>query len=327
MCQEKKWFILSLLSVMIVLMLTGGVQQVQPQVKYPTRPIDLFVPFSPGGFTDLSNRLVAAYMEKKWHMRLNVVNKPGGNTVPAFLEVYHSKPDGYTLYGDSMATPMLKLSGENIPFEIMDRTFVAMLNTQPLAVVVPSESPVKSLKDLEAEVKKDPNNFKWASTGTSDITTWTFRQFFKALGVNILKTKPVMAKGGSEVVALVSGGHVAASSIPVSTGLAAIKGGLVRVLALTAEKRYPSFPDLPTTAEQGYPMVNAKAWNGITGPPNLPSYIIEIWDKAVQDYLKDPEAISQLAKVTAVPLYRNSREFKEFVFRQIEEGKELWGLK
>jgi len=323
----KKKSIFICFSSMLILSLAGGVALGQSKIKYPTKPIDIIVPFTPGGFTDLSNRLIAGYLDKKWKVRINVINKPGGNTIPGFLEVHHARPDGYTLFGENVQSPLLPADEKNLPFDIMDRTFIAMLNIQPLAIVVPSTSTVMSLKDLEAEIKKAPENFSWGSTAGVGIPPFTFRQFFSAIGVDIVKTKPVMVGGGSEIVGLLAGGHINASVAPMSTALSAIKGGMVRAVAITAEKRLPLFPELPTTAESGYPTVTAKAWNGITGPPKIPLEIVKIWDTAVQEYLKNAETISKLTNAGALPSYKNSLEFKDFFMRQMEEAKKLWGVK
>jgi tripartite-type tricarboxylate transporter receptor subunit TctC len=327
MYREKRSFFICLLSMLIIFSLAGGVKTAQSQVKYPTKPIDIVVPFSPGGFTDLSNRMVGAYLEKKWGVRFNIINKPGGNTIPALLEVAQAKPDGYTVLGDNVQTPLLPADVKNLPFDIMDRTYVAMLNVQPLLILVPAKSSIKTMKDLEAEIKRNTEAFSWGSTGGVGIVPYTFRQFFSTIGVDIVKTKPVMVGGGADIIGLLAGGHTQASVAPTSTALSALKGGMIRALAITAETRVPSLSEVPTTAESGYPAITAKAWNGITGPAKMPAEIVEIWDKAVREYLKEPETLSKYENATALVSYKNSAEFKEFVRKQIDEAKLLWGVK
>lgn len=103
MCQKKKLFLLSLLTILITLTVTGWIGQVQCQDKYPTRAIEIIVPLVPGGSSDLTARLTASYLSKKFGVPVNVVNKSGGNTIPGNLEVYNARPDGYTLHGDSLS--------------------------------------------------------------------------------------------------------------------------------------------------------------------------------------------------------------------------------
>jgi tripartite-type tricarboxylate transporter receptor subunit TctC len=86
-------------------------------------------------------------------------------------------------------------------------------------------------------------------------------------------------------------------------------------------------PDLLTTAEVGYPTITASEYKSVSGPPNMPDYIVEVWDKALQEMVKDPEALAQLKNVGAFSFYRNSRDIKEYTIRETQEIKELWGLK
>lgn len=300
----------------------------QSQEKYPTRAIEIIVPFAPGAATDLVNRIIAAYLNRKWGVPMNVVNKPGGNTVPACLEVYRAKPDGYTLLADNNpSSSMTPIVVKDLPYKIMDRTFITMTAISPMAIIVHSPSPYKSLKDLEVEAKKDPENFTWTSLGGAGGHDFTTRQFFKAIGIDVSKTKPVMVPGGAPAVSLTAGGHVKMGLGTVSACLPAIKGGTVRPLVVTSKQRWPDLPDVPTTLELGYPTVNHHYWMGISGTPKLPSHIVEIWDEALQEMLKDPEIISKVKSIGAVPFYHNAQEMREFVMKETEEVRELWGLK
>ena len=259
---------------------------------------------------------------------INVVNKPGGNTVPACLEVYRANPDGYTLLADgNPSSSMVGIVMKNIPFKVMDRTFLGMIGQAPHVPIVAASSPFKSLKELEAEAKKSPESFTWTSLGGASIQDYVIRQFLKAIGVDVVKTKPVMSQGGSQAVTLTAGGHVKMGTATTSSALPAIKGGMVRPLAITSPTRWPDLPDVATTAELGYPTVTGVQWNGISGPPNLPAPVIEKWNKDLQEMLKDPEAISSLKNVGASPFFHDARQFREFVLKQTEEVAILWGLK
>jgi tripartite-type tricarboxylate transporter receptor subunit TctC len=327
MYQTRKWVLSSLLCATIILPLAGWVERVQSQEKYPTRSIDIFVPYAAGGGTDLVNRVMAAYLKKKWGVPVNVVNKPGGNTVPACVEVYNAKPDGYTLLGDSTGSAsMLPIVVQNLPFKIIDRTFIATMSFLPLVFIVPSASQLKTLKDHEAEAKRDPDNFTWASNAGAGLGDFGSRQFFKAIGVDVTRTKPIMGKGGSELVVLTAGGHIKFGNGTTPACLPAIKGGKVKGVATTSKSRWPDLPEVPTTAEQGYPTVNAQSYYGPSGPANLPSYIVEIWNRALQEMVKDPEVISRMRNVGALPSYLNAHATKEYVVKETEEVRVLWGL-
>jgi tripartite-type tricarboxylate transporter receptor subunit TctC len=215
-----------ILFLMAFLIVAGWSGPVQSQEKYPTRAIEIICPYNPGASTDLVDRITAAYLNRKWGVPINVVNKPGGNTVPACLEVYNAAPDGYTLFGDSLpATSQLPIVVKNLPFKIMDRTFIGMMALSPMVVMVPSTSPIKSMKELEAEAKKDPGNFTWTCLGGSAAIDFTLRQVFKAFDVDVSKTKPIMCQGGSQAAVLTAGGHVKMGGGTVSGALPGIKGG------------------------------------------------------------------------------------------------------
>lgn len=328
MWKGKGWFWGVLLSILAVIcMLAGWSKQVQSQEKYPTRAIEIVVVFAPGGGSDTVARLTAPYLQKKWGVPVNIVNKPGGNALPATMEVYTATPNGYTLLVDQDASSsMLGAVIKDLPIKIMDRSFISLLCYAPMIFIVPSNSPLKNLEDLIAEAKKDPANLTWCSLGGSGAQDYFFRQLFKAIGVDVNKTKPVMVKGGAQTTAMVAGGHVKIGCTTVASARATAKAGAIRLLAI-AEKRNPEFPDVPTTAELGYPMVNYVFWVGFSGPPKLPSYVVNAWEKALQELLKDAEFTSRLNNAGFYPFYLNSLAMKEYVRKQMEEVEELFGVK
>jgi tripartite-type tricarboxylate transporter receptor subunit TctC len=166
MVQRKKNIFLCLVFVFVIFVLTGWFEQVQSQPKYPTRPVDIIVGFPAGGSTDIATRTMAFYLEKRWGTRVNVINKPGGNAIPAILEVLKAAPDGYTLFGDgSTSCSLLHVAHKDLPFKITDRNLISIWAFSPQVVFVQPASPFKTLKDAEAEAKKDPENFTWTSLG------------------------------------------------------------------------------------------------------------------------------------------------------------------
>lgn len=321
MWKTKTWFL-----VVLLICVMAGIAH--SDAKYPARPIEIIVPFNAGGSTDLTARITAAYLSKKWNSPVNVVNKPGGNTVPACFEVHRSNPDGHTLLADGNGSAsMLQNAVKNLPFKVMDRTFIAITMLIPDVILVSSDSPFKSLKDVEAAVKKSPERWTWTSLGGTSPVDFVIRQFLKAVNVDISKTKPVIFTGGSQAVVQVAGGHVMVGVASISSVLPAVKAGTIRVLAVTDDKRNPSLPDVPTTAELGYPSVNASQWVGVSGPPNLPPTIISQWDIALQELLKDPDTLTRLRSIGARPFYHNMQDAKAFVAKEEEEVRALWSLK
>ena len=309
-------------------LLAGWSQPAASQSKYPTRPIDIIVPFAPGAATDATARVIANYMEKKWKTRINVINKPGGNSVPANLEVYNAAPDGYTMMLDSQSSAsMLHVAMRELPFKVLDRTFVALVAAHPLIVIVSAKSPIKTLQDLVAVAKKDPDSFSWGSLGGAGLQDFGARQFFKAIGVDVARTKPVMAPGGAPVVTMTAGGQLKMGSSTSAGVLSAYKAGIVRPLAQTGKTRHEAFPETPTFEEAGYPSVTVYFWTGISGPPKLPREIVDTWNKALKEAFADPEFIALIKKTGGVPFYNHDREMRSYVQAEMEEVSHLWGLK
>lgn len=328
MCQRRSLFLLGLMSAVIILTLTGWGNEARSQEKYPTKPIDLTVSYAPGGGVDMSARVLASYLNKKWGVPVNVVNKPGGNHVPAFLENYKAVPNGYSVIEDSIgSSAMLSVAVKDLPFNILDRTFIGILTVVPMVLSVHPESPFKNLKDLEEAAKKDPSSFTWTSIGGASPQDYTIRKFLKLIGVDVFKTKPIMSQGASQAIILTAGGNVKVGVGSITSSLAAIKGGTIRPLAICSKTRHPSVPDLPTTAELGYPTIDIMDRYGPSGPPRLPSYIVDTWDKAMRDMLEDPETISKMKNVGLMPLYLNSKETREYVVKTMREVEELFGKK
>ena len=298
------------------------------QEKYPTRPIEIICPFSAGGSTDLSARLVAEYAKRKWKIPANVTNKTGGNTMPALMDLYSAKPDGYTLFGESQnSSSMLPVVVKQLPFKIMDRSFLGIWNTTPTIFFVAANSPIKSLKDLEAEIKKDPDNFTWTSLGGVGAQDYATRQLVKAIGVDVLRTKAVMAPGGAQATALAGGGHVKLGSGTITSTIAGIEAGLVRVIAITGKTRFSGLPDVPTFEEQGYPTVTGAQWNGLSAPPKTADHLLQLWDGLLVEMSKDADVQARMKKVGLMPVHYNAKETREFIAKQSEEIEVLWGLK
>jgi len=318
---------LSVLFVLIALMFTGWVVPVEAQEKYPTRAIEIIVPFVPGGSTDLIGRLIADNLKKKWGVSVNVINKPGGNTVPANLEVDQSKPDGYTVFSDSQSScSLLDVAVKDLPFKVLDRTFIAFTTASPHIFYANAASPIKNLKDVEAEVKKNPGEFTWGSFGGVGAGDFVWRQFFKGIGVDVAKTKPVVTRGGAEIVSFVAGNHIKLGTASPTSGISHVRAGTVKVVGVSGF-RSPDFPDVPTAVEQGYPTVTAVFWTSISGPPNLPPHLITKWEEAIQEMIKDPEFISKSKNLGCVPFYLNSRDAREYVRKEIDEVRSLWSEK
>jgi len=302
-----------------------GLGPAAAQDKFPSRPIEIIVPFAAGGSTDLGMRVLAPALEAKLGVPVRIVNKPGGNTVPAVTEVMNAKPDGYTLLADGPPqSSMLDTAVKTLPFKVQDRTFINVSAYTPMKFVVPFDSPIQTLKDAAELAKSDPANFTWTSLGGAGAQDMANRQFFKAIGVDVTKTRPLQLKGGSEAITMTAGGHVKMGVGSYSSIAAPLQAKRLRVIAVAAPERWPNLPDTPTAKELGYPSIETLYWIGFSGPPGLPKEIADAIDKTVREVVADQAVIDGLLKVGLKPLYYNAADMRARVEKERAETQELW---
>ena len=294
---------------------------------YPAKGIDVIVPFAPGAGTDLMGRVVAEGLAKKWKYPVSVVNKPGGNTIIGTAEVMRSKPDGYTLLVDSPGSSSMQVGMTDLPYKVEDRVFVARAATSPMALVVPQNSPWKSLKDVAEAAKRDPAGLSWTSLGGTSGVDLVMRQFFAAAGIDVAKAKMVTYPGAAPAINAVAGGHVQFGAATAGAVLPLVGGGNMRAIAVTSPERVKDLPDVATTGQQGFGAVNVVYWIGFSGPPGLPAQIVRAWAEAIPEVLKDPDVLAKLARVTSGPAFLGPEEFKQFIQSEARAVQELTGTK
>jgi len=138
------------------------------------------------------------------------------------------------------------------------------------------------MADLVAQIKKDPGNFPWWSQGGAGVPDLISRKFFKAIGVDVRKTKPIVGQSGAQAAMMIAGGHVQMAVTSTSASLPIIKGGNGRALMINSAERDPDLPDVPSRMEAGLPSVDVVYWLGFSGPPKMPAAVVDIWEKAVK---------------------------------------------
>ena len=308
--------------------LFGFSAEAEAQPKFPSRPVNVIVPFTPGGSTDMAARAMAGFLQKKWGVAVNVVNKPGGNTIPGTLEVYSASPDGYTMLADAVPmSSLLDVIVKDLPFKVMDRTFIAITVFNPTITIVPGNSPYKTLHDLLADGRKDPEKFTWDSLGGVSGDDFLSRMVMNAGKIDIPKTKPVMSQGGAAAAVLVAGGNMKMGSPAIISALPHIQAGTVRALAVALRERDPLLPDVPTHTELGYPSVYLPFWLGVSGPPKMPSQIVQAWSSAIEEMMKDPAYLALITKQFFRPFFHGPKEMVEYIKKESEFARVVYGLK
>ncbi|MDI7261040.1 MAG: tripartite tricarboxylate transporter substrate binding protein [Thermodesulfobacteriota bacterium] len=291
------------------------------QAKYPTKAIELVVAFSPGGGSDAVARIMGKYLSAQLDVPINIVNKPGGNQIPAVLSVLNARADGYILLQELNTTSSLQTMVKDLPYKLGDRTYGPMMVEGPMVIVANGKSPWNSLKDVIEAAKKDPSSFTWGRLGGTATADLTIMKLLLAGGVDITKTKPVGFPGTGPAVTAVGGGHIMLASDGAASVIPLQSSGIVKALAVTGDKRLASMPDVPTTKEVGFPSVDVITWFGISGPKDLPKSVVDRLDAAAKKVVENPDFAKYLEAIGRYPRYISPDQTRDYVFKEAEGYK------
>jgi tripartite-type tricarboxylate transporter receptor subunit TctC len=277
---------------------------------YPKGPIQLVVPFSSGGATDIFWRTLGEYFSKNLKATIAIVNKPGGGGIVGMSTVVNAKPDGYTLCaGNSDTLDITPLFTKDLPFDtINDLTYMVKVANFPQCLVARTESPFKTLDDVIAFARANPKKLK-ASTpgfGTNPYMALQLLNYDAKAEIT-----PVNFTGGGESVTAILGGHVDLGGIALPPVKSQVLAGKIRILAIFSKERHPLYPDIPTAYEKGYKQTLVDTGMGIVGPKGLPAEVIRKWEAVVQATLKDPAVIAAIHKFDFVPDYQTGDQYKK----------------
>jgi tripartite-type tricarboxylate transporter receptor subunit TctC len=254
---------------------------------YPTRPVRIVVPFSPGGAVDGPTRLVAEGLTKRLGQAVFVENKPGAGATIGTEIVAKAPPDGYTLLLASQTNAISATLYTSLAYDpIEDFAPISLIGREPGVVVVHPSLPVRTLQELIAYVKAHPGEIDYASSGNG-----SGQHLFAALLCSMtgMKMNHVPYRGSGQATADLIGGQVKVA-IPGTAGMVGhIRAGKLRALAVTGAKRSPQLPDVPTVAEAGVPGYEAYVWMGLLAPKGTPSAVIERLNRELAGILATEE--------------------------------------
>ncbi|WP_251554088.1 tripartite tricarboxylate transporter substrate binding protein [Neobacillus muris] len=303
---------------------TSGGNEKQ-ELAYPTRQIELVVPFAAGGGVDLAARAVADYLSEKWGEPIVVTNKPGGGgIIGAQYALKEARPDGYTvLVNNNSSTTMYEAGNSNPTLTIDDNKFASRIAGGALAFGVKADAEWKDLKEFSEWVKKNPEKLTWASVGPSGFSAFGVAEWLKAIGADFKKTSMVSSEGAADSTAKVAGGHVVLAVHTVGELAALAEAGKIKLLAVSSDERNPLFPDVPTVKELGFDQLTVQWWTGLSFAPGTPDEIVKKWDEAVGQMQNDEAFIEELEKIKLEPAYLNSSEFAKAVKEEKERYTKL----
>jgi tripartite-type tricarboxylate transporter receptor subunit TctC len=256
--------------------------------NYPTKPITIIVPASPGGVTDALARTLSQRFTEAWGQQVVVENKPGANNQIAAEYVTKSAPDGYTLFVGPEVTFVVNPSlYPKLPYDpVKGFTPISGLATINHALIVNPDLPVQNVKDLIALAKQKPGELNYGTFGAGS-TGHLNMELFQALSG--AKLQAVHYKGATPALSDVVAGHIQLMFISVGSAVPQWKAGRAKLIAVGAAKRMALLPEIPTVAESGLPGYEAVSWFGLFGPPGMPPDIVAKINNEVRKLFADPD--------------------------------------
>jgi tripartite-type tricarboxylate transporter receptor subunit TctC len=273
--------------------------------KYPSRPIHIVVGFTPGGGNDILARIVGQKLSENLGQPVVIDNRPGGGAIVATEYVAKAVPDGYTLLvGASGAMTINPAVYTKLPYDpVHDFVPLSEIGSFPLILIVNASSPFKSVADLVAYAKANPDKTNYSSASTAfQVATELFKQKTGA------PMQEIPYKGAADSVMAVISGQVTATIADAGPVSGQIKGGQVRALAVAALKRTADLPDVPTMKEAGAD-VEAVLWSGLFAPRNTPPAIVKKLEAELMRIAKLPDVIEKLKPLGIDPVGNSSDEF------------------
>jgi len=265
---------------------------------FPTRPLKIIVPWSPGGATDTMARALASVAPDVMGQPLIVVNKPGGAGVPGMAFGAKAKPDGYTLTAATSASLATPQYFREIPYSLDDFIPICQVYTTPIVLVVRADSPWKTLQDFLDEAREKPGRITYGHAGVGTTVHLVGEAINLEAGVKLAQTP---FGGSAPALAALMGGHVDSALVLASEVVGYVEGGELRVLGVAAKKRFPLLPDAPTFKEQEYPNILGFAYKGVVVPAGTPEDRVAYLRKAFAEMVKHP-AFVKLFKKLKIPL-------------------------
>lgn len=290
---------------------------------YPKGPVQIIIPFGPGGLTDIFWRSISDFLGHQIKGTIALVNKPGGGGVVGTSFALNSKPDGYTLFSaNSDPLSMSPIFTPNVPYHPeKDVTFIAKLATFAFTISVRSDSPFKSIEDVIEFAKANPKKLKCSVMGIGSTPHIILEMFNRDAKVAIT---PIPFDSGGEAVTNLLGGHTDLCITSLSSIKSQFLAKKVRILSFVSPKRLTEFPDIPTITEKGYKKASIATDVGLAGPKGLSSSIVNKWYEALEKTLNDPKVVTIIDKLGGVVIdFKSGDEYKKQLLADMERFKEI----
>ena len=284
---------------------------------WPEKPVRIIVPFAPGGSADTLGRLVAQKLSEHLKAGFVIENRAGAGGALGSELAAKAAPDGYTLVVSGIASHVIApLLPQGTPYDpVRDFTHIALFGGPPAVLAVNPSTEAKDLRELVALAKARPGALSYGSPGNGTQGQLVAELFKQHAGIQMVH---VPYKGAAGAVTDLMAGHIQVVSTTLTTAATQIRAGRARGLAVSAPRRLPDFPEIPTYAEMGYPDLVATVWFSLSGPANLSGDIVSRLNAEVNRALELPEVRERLKLEGIEPSPLGAREFNAFVAEELK---------
>lgn len=279
---------------------------------YPSKALQIVVPFPPGGSIDMAARLVGQNLSEAFNQPVVVSNRPGASGNIGMEYVARSHPDGYTLVFAPFSVATASQLFLKLHFDpIKDLKPIIRVADQPNVLVVnPDKVKANNVKDFVAYLKANPDKISFGTSGIGNPQDFSARTFMVATGTQMLN---VAYKGGAPALSDLMGGHIDVMFETSPTAVPYVQSGKLKALGVTSDKRLPTLPDVPTLDEAGISGYKAIYWMGLLAPAKTPDSIIEKLNKEIQHILAKKEVRKQLEDISLYPAGGSPEDFKKLI--------------
>jgi tripartite-type tricarboxylate transporter receptor subunit TctC len=269
---------------------------VRAQAAWPNRTIRLVVPFTPAGTTDIAARILAERLTQRLGQQVVVENRPGAGGNLGSDVVVKADPDGYTLLMGTVSSGAINYSlyGARMPYRPEDLAAAGLMLQVPNAIFVTNALPVRTLQELVAYAKARPGQLNNGSSGIGTSLHLTGELLKTVAGIEM---QHVPFRGAGPMLQEVIAGRIEVAVDNLPSVIGHLREGRLRPLAVTTAERSPALPDVPTTAEAGFPDVLATAWFGVQAPARTPRPIIDRLGAEIDAAVKEPETARRIAEL------------------------------
>ena len=287
----------------------------QTSGNYPNQPIRLMVPWPAGGGVDSTARMIAEPLGKRLGQPLVIENRGGAGGNIGTEIAARAKPDGYNLLMGSITPNAINVHlYPKLPFDLIkDFTPITFVSSLPIFLVVPVNSPIKSVAELITFAKANPGKITYGSAGVGSSQHLAAVQFMGATKVDMMH---VPYKGTAPAEADLMAGHISVM-FDTATAIPFINGGKLKALGVMSKKRNPALPNVPTLDEAGLPDLYASSWYGLMGPAGMPPSIVNKLNAELNEALRSPEVQKRMSDLGAEIGGGTPAEFANFIQSEI----------